>query len=54
MYASAETENPDTTKIFRPYRSAAIANGINASVLAIDDAEVMTPIASAEKPISLK
>ena len=49
--ANAEMENPDMTKILRPYRSARIANGTSATVLAIDDAEVMPPIASAEKPM---
>ena len=49
--ANPEMENPDTMKILRPYRSAMIANGTRATVLAIDDAEVMPPIVSAEKPM---
>lgn len=45
---------PQKTNVFLPYRSAAMAKGMSATVLAMEDTDVTSPIIWLEKPILLR
>ena len=53
-YATAADRRPHIVKGLRPYLSAAIANGMSATVFARAETADTAPITSPENPISLK